>query len=177
MLAAKKGKGSFVDAVTANIYKVVNLINSVAFLALTICSLTNLHDVMQVSINEQYFKNHVPIAVGSFDGTVDSFGCAIGNITAECPLRSFGLHSIQKVLSSLHELFYDKKIGSFHSIAIAYEKTYLCQIVNDSPMILTDCVLFLNIADVLEAAGHAPDPVMNVALSGTNDESMVVVVT
>ena len=33
MLAAKKGKGSFVDAVTANIYKVVNLINSVAFLA------------------------------------------------------------------------------------------------------------------------------------------------
>ena len=80
MLAAKKGKGSFVDAVTANIYKVVNLINSVAFLALTICSLTNLHDVMQVSINEQYFKNHVPIAVGSFDGTVDSFGCAIGNI-------------------------------------------------------------------------------------------------
>ena len=90
--------------------------------------------------------------MGAYDGTLESFEITTGNISADCPLRSFGLHSITKVLDSLSELFYIKNIGSAHSVAIAYEKTFLCQIINNSPTVISDTVLFLNIADVIESA-------------------------
>lgn len=116
---------------------------------------------MQVSINEEYFKSHTPIAVGTFDGTLESFRIATGNISANCSLRSFGLHSLQRVFMALQELFYERKIGGAYSVAIAYERTFLCHIVNNNPTVVSDSVFFFNIAGVMEdarkvATAHSP---------------------
>jgi hypothetical protein len=66
------------------------------------------------------------------------------------------------VLDSLKELFYFKFMGNVHSVAVAYEKTFLCQIINNSPMVISDTVLFLNIADIMQTStrtgkAHGPN--------------------
>ena len=51
---------------------------------------------------------------------------------------------------ALQDLFYEKKIGGAYSVAIAYERTFLCHIINSNPLVISDSVYFFNIAGVIE---------------------------
>jgi hypothetical protein len=107
-------------------------------------------DSLQVSINDDFFKNNSPMATESYYGTLPSFSVAAGNITANRELRDYGLLCIRNILDCLESIFYDQHMDRVHSVVVVHDGSFLLQLLNSNPKSISDSVLFLDVAEVLD---------------------------
>ena len=96
-----------------------------------------------------------PLAAGSYDGTIQSFAIACGNVTANRDLRDFGLFSLRNTLDGLERLFDQRDIGGKRSVVLFHKDTFLVHLENKASDV-SDNVLFLDCHE-LQTCDHSPE--------------------
>ena len=96
-----------------------------------------------------------PLATETYDGSVQSFSIACGNVTSNRELRDFGLFSLRNTLDGLERLFDQREIGEKSGVALFHKDTFLVHLTNQKPDV-SDAVLFLDCHD-LQTCDHTPE--------------------